>query len=246
VTAPLFLADFSDPQLGGELELSGDEAHHALAVRRVTAGEEVLLADGRGLAVRGPVLQSAKGVLRVRVDEVLSAPEPALRHVAVQALPKGEHAELAVDLLTELGVDEIVPWQAERSVVRWSAERAERGLRRWRSAAREATKQSRRFRVPQVSGLHTTADVVRRVREATLALTLHETASTPLAGTELPASGELLFIVGPEGGLSDAELVAFTAAGSRPVVISDAVLRASVAGAAALAQLRVLAERAAL
>jgi 16S rRNA (uracil1498-N3)-methyltransferase len=243
VTEPLFLAPLEDPQVGKAVVLSGSEGHHAADVRRIKIGEVVWICDGNGTAVRGPVTATEKGSITVAVSEVQHSPEHPVRYVAVQALPKGDRAELAVEMLTELGIDEIVPWQASRSVVRWSSERAERGLTRWRAAAREAAKQSRRFRVPTVSMPMTTAELALRIKQTAATIVLHETATTPLAALALPAEGEVMFIVGPEGGLSEDEVATFAAAGAQVALIADAVLRTSTAGVVALAQLQALAAR---
>jgi 16S rRNA (uracil1498-N3)-methyltransferase len=243
MTEPLFLAPLDTPEVGGEVTLTGEEGHHAAQVRRIKAGEVIWISDGAGSAVRGPVVRVEKGEVSVRVDEVVREPERAVRYVAVQALAKGDRAELAVEMLTELGVDEIVPWQSERSIVRWSSDRVERGLTRWRATAREAAKQSRRFRVPTVSMPMTTAELALRIHQTALTAVCHETATQSLADLETPASGEVMFIIGPEGGLTETELEAFTAAGGRPVLIADAVLRTSTAGVVALAQLQALAAR---
>ncbi|MEE9964374.1 MAG: 16S rRNA (uracil(1498)-N(3))-methyltransferase [Propionicimonas sp.] len=243
MTEPLFLAPLDAPVIGGEVTLTGQEGHHAAEVRRIKIGELIWVSDGAGTAIRGPVVRTDKGAITVAIEEVVHAAERGVRYVAVQALPKGDRAELAVEVLTELGIDEIVPWQATRSVVRWAPDRVERGLTRWRSCAREAAKQSRRFRVPTVSMPMTTAELALRIEQTALTVVLHETAETPLADLTLPASGEIMFIVGPEGGLTDEEVATFTAAGGRTALIADAVLRTSTAGVVALAQLQALAAR---
>jgi 16S rRNA (uracil1498-N3)-methyltransferase len=240
VTAPLFLAeDLADPlpAPGAELVLGGDEGRHAAVVRRITAGESVLVSDGRGRGVRATVLEASKAGLRLEVVELLAAAEPPCRIVAVQALAKGDRSELAVEMLTEVGVSEIWPWQASRSIVRWSAERGEKSLGRWRSTAREATKQSRRLRVPEIRPVLSTAQLCTALAEADLALVLHEEASTGLRDVPLPDRGTVVVVVGPEGGISAEELSRFTAAGGRPVLVSDAVLRTSTAGVVAVAGL---------
>lgn len=243
MTDPLFLAPLEAPEVGAEVTLAGDEGHHAAQVRRIKPGEAIWISDGNGTAVRGPVSRVEKGEVVVRVEEVVREPERPVRYVAVQALPKGDRAELAVEMLTELGIDEIVPWQAERSIVRWSPDRVERGLTRWRVTAREAAKQCRRFRVPTVSMPMTTAELALRIGETALTVVCHESATEWLSSLEPPASGEVMFVIGPEGGLTDTELEAFTAAGGRSVLIADAVLRTSTAGVVALAQLQALAAR---
>lgn len=240
MTAPLFLVDdLADPlpAPGAVLELAGDEGRHAAVVRRIGPGETVLVGDGRGRGVRATVVSASKAGLQLEVVETLSAGAPAVRLVAVQALAKGDRSELAVEMLTEVGVAEIWPWQASRSIVRWSAERGDKALARWRSTAREATKQSRRLRLPAVRPVLSTAQVAAALADVELALVLHEDATTPLREVALPAAGTVALVVGPEGGISAEELERFVAAGARPVSVSDGVLRTSTAGVVAAAGL---------
>ncbi|MGI3781629.1 MAG: 16S rRNA (uracil(1498)-N(3))-methyltransferase [Janthinobacterium lividum] len=240
MTDALFLLESlagTRPAVGGEVLVDGPEGHHAVAVRRLRAGERVVVADGSGGGVRGEVVAATKAGLRVRVTEVLEEPAPPVRLVVAQALAKGDRAELAVEMLTEVGVTEVVPWQASRSIARWSADRVERGLGRWRSAAREAAKQSRRLRVPVVSAPVGTRALAERLGGADLALVLHEDASDAIAHVPLPVAGEVVVVVGPEGGISPEELAAFAAFGARTVRVGDHVLRTSTAGVVALAAL---------
>ena len=151
VSDPLFLARFDRVRIGGIVEVTGDEARHAVVVKRTTPGEGVLLADGAGRAVRGRVVAAERNRLAVEVTEILESHPRAHRFVVAQALAKGDRSELAVEIMTELGVDEILAWQASRSIVRWQGERGVKSLGRWTATAREATKQSRRFRIPDVS-----------------------------------------------------------------------------------------------
>ena len=240
MTDPLFLADLDAPKVGEEFTLTGDEGRHAAGVRRIRVGENVTVADGAGTGIRGPVTAVDKASVTLTVAEVLTAGTPRVRYTAVQALAKGDRAELAVEMLTEVGVDRIVPWQASRSVVRWTNDREGRQLGRWRAIARSATKQSRRLRVPIVTAAVSTDELGLLVSQQATALILREGASLPLAALDLPAEGEVLVIVGPEGGLTDGEIATFEAAGARQVLVSDAVLRTSTAGVVALAQLQAL------
>ena len=239
---PLFLARFDRVRIGGIVEVTGDEARHAVVVKRTTPGEGVLLADGAGRAVRGRVVAAERNRLAVEVTEILESHPRAHRFVVAQALAKGDRSELAVETMTELGVDEILAWQASRSIVRWQGERGAKSLGRWAATAREATKQSRRFRIPEVSAADTSR-VAERIGAAELALVLHESAEKTLSRVNLPDAGEILLIVGPEGGISPDELERFQQAGAVPVRISDGVLRTSTAGAIAIGQLTVLGER---
>lgn len=241
MTDALFLAALDNPRVGDEVELTGDEGRHATMVRRIRVGETIMVSDGAGLGVRGEVTAAERGSLVMRVDELLHAADRPLTYCVAQALAKGDRAELAVEMLTEVGVDEIVPWQASRSIVKWVPERAERHLMRWRSTAREATKQSRRLRMPIVSMPMTTRELALRVQQVALALVLHEDATTLLGDIDLPEAGEVLLIVGPEGGITPEELAEFEAAGGRPVRVADGVLRTSTAGLVGLAQVRALA-----
>ena len=233
-TPALFLLDPLPP--GDVIVLDGDEGRHAARVKRVRPGETVLIGDGRGALVSCVAKSVGADRLTARVVDRRVVPMPDPRLVVVQALPKGERAELAVELLTELGADEIVPWAAARSVVQWTGERAAKALTRWRRVAAEAAKQSRRPWVPVVAELASTSEVVARARGA---LVLHEGAALALTGAVLPVGCEIILVVGPEGGIAADELAAFTAAGAVPVRLGEPVLRTSTAGAAALGVLSV-------
>ncbi|HET6876913.1 MAG TPA: 16S rRNA (uracil(1498)-N(3))-methyltransferase [Jatrophihabitans sp.] len=237
-TPPLFLLDALPS--GGELLLGGDEGRHAARVKRLRPGEPVLVSDGAGGLLDCRVTAVVPDGLRLAVLDRRQEPEPEPRLVVVQALPKGERAELAVETMTELGVDEIVPWTAARSVVQWRGARGEKALERWRRTAREAAKQSRRARVPVITGAASTAEVAERLKTAGLGLVLHEGAKLAFAAVALPGQpspSDILLVVGPEGGIADDELAAFEAAGAAAVRLAAPVLRTSTAGAAALAAL---------
>ncbi len=240
MTDPLFLDELTTPlpMVGTQLLLSGDEGRHAAVVRRIRSGEMIMIGDGRGRGVRGLVVEIGPSGLIVEIADHLEAPEEPRLLVAAQALAKGDRSELAVEMMTEMGISEIIPWQASRSIVRWSEERAARSLTRWRSTVREAAKQSRRLNLPHVSEPVTTRQLAQRVANAGLALLLHGEADESIAEVDLPAAGTVLIIIGPEGGISADELGELTRAGARPVTISDGVLRTSTAGVVALAALK--------
>src|SRR3954466_8786993 len=233
--APLFLLD-SLPQTE-ELLLDGAEGRHAVEVLRLAPGERVRVGDGGGGVAEGNVLAADAAGLRVAVLARYEVPAPAPEFVLVQALPKGDHGPLAVDLATELGVDRIVPWTAARCVTRWRDARVAKGMAKWRAAARAASKQSRRPRVPEVTEPMTTRQVCGLLADADLAVVLHEQARRPLAELTVPDEGTVAVVVGPEGGLTDGEVLAFRAAGAHAVRLGSEVLRTSTAGAAALAAL---------
>ncbi|HEY2878892.1 16S rRNA (uracil(1498)-N(3))-methyltransferase [Nocardioides sp.] len=222
---------------GDPVEVDGDEAHHAVAVRRMRPGEGVVVTDGRGHRLTGTVAETGRRRLVVTADDVERLPEPTPAVTVVQALPKGDRGELAVELLTEIGVSRVVPWAASRSVAVWRGERAAKSLTRWRSTAREAAKQSRRAWFPEVTEPATIGEVSTLLSAADLAVVLHETATTSLAAVDVPESGSLVVVVGPEGGLTGEEVAAFATAGARAVRLGDEVLRTSTAGLAAVAAL---------
>ncbi|GAA2354909.1 16S rRNA (uracil(1498)-N(3))-methyltransferase [Dactylosporangium salmoneum] len=227
MSLPLFLvAELPSESLW---TLDGPEGHHAADVQRLTPGEALLLADGRGGLAQCVVTAARKGALTLDVSSVSQVPaaDPAI--TVVQGIAKGERGELAVQLLTEVGVDRIVPWQAARSIARWKDDRP---LERWRSTVREAVKQSRRAWLPEVTAACTT----RQLSLSGTVLVLHEEATSPLSTVPLPSSGEITLVVGPEGGVAPEEL---SALGGTPVRLGREVLRTSTAGAAAVAALSV-------
>ena len=235
--APLFLLD-ELPETP-ELLVDGSEGRHAVEVLRLEPGERVRVGNGQGTVAEGEVVSAGPQGLRVAVSARFEVPAPQPEFVLVQALPKGDRGPLAVDLATELGVDRIVPWTASRCVTRWREDRADKGVARWRAVARAAAKQSRRPRLPEVTDPASTREVCGLIGDADLAVVLHEQARRPLAWVPVPSSGTVVVVVGPEGGLTDGEVVAFRAAGAHAVRLGPEVLRTSTAGAAALAALSV-------
>ncbi|MGH3680177.1 MAG: RsmE family RNA methyltransferase, partial [Natronosporangium sp.] len=149
MTAPLFLVETLPD--GERATLAGPEGHHAATVQRLRVGEQVLLGDGRGGTATAVVTGVGRSTLDLQVTDRRYEQPPAHRLVVVQGIGKGDRSELAVQAMTEVGVDEIVPWPAARSVVRWRGERGERAWQRWGLTAREAAKQARRPRLPAVS-----------------------------------------------------------------------------------------------
>ena len=237
MSAPLFLVD--ELPAGPTGTLDGPEGHHAATVQRLRVGERLTLADGRGGTAYAEVLAVGRGTVEFRVGEREFVPVPDPRLVVVQGIAKGDRGELAVQAMTEIGVDEIVPWAASRSVAQWRGDRGAKARDKWASTAREAAKQARRSWLPVVGGRPdcTTKEVAARLDAAAAAFVLHEEATERLTTAALPASGEIVLVVGPEGGISDAERAAFAAAGAIDVRLGREVLRTSTAGVAALAVL---------
>jgi 16S rRNA (uracil1498-N3)-methyltransferase len=213
--------------------LRGSEGRHASTVRRLAVGERVDITDGAGHVAECVVDVCRPGELELTVIVRRTVPPPQPRLVVLQAIPKGDRGELAVELLTETGADVIVPWAADRCVVVWRGERAVRGRRRWAAAAQEAAKQSRRAWFPEVTAQADQAEAVRLIRAAALAIVLDPDAGRDAASLALPTSGDIVVVVGPEGGITSAEDEAMRAAGAVPATLGPTVLRASTAGVVA-------------
>ena len=237
----LFYVD-SLPQDGATVTVDGDEGFHATAVRRLRAGEELDISDGAGSVAHCEITDVVKGRLTARVMSRREVPAAHPPVTVVQALPKSERSELAIELATEAGADAFVAWQSERCVARWDGTaKIEKGLRRWGSVARSAARQSRRPWVPSVSGPVSTPDLVASLTG--LVLVLHESATVPLAQIPVAQADSVTLIVGPEGGISDAELQELTGAGAVAVRLGPSVLRTSTAAAVALGAIGVLTDR---
>lgn len=235
MTAPVFLVDALPD--GDRATLAGPEGHHAATVRRMRVGERLLLSDGRGGTAAATVTGVGRSTLELAIAERRYHEAPVHRLVVVQGIAKADRAEIAVQAMTEVGVDEVVPWAASRSVVRWRGERGERAWQRWVLTAREAAKQSRRSRLPVVAAPEAVEGIAARMATAAAGLVLQESGTVRLAAVGLPDAGEIVLVVGPEGGVAPAELAALERAGAVPVRLGPTVLRTSTAGAAALAVL---------
>lgn len=234
---PLFLVEPGTLTTAGAIQLTGPEGHHAAAVRRLRQGERADVTDGAGALAEGEVIEVGKDTVALKLRSVCRVPPPQPRLAVAQGLPKGDRGELAVELMTELGVDTIIPWQAARSVTRWQGERGARALSKWRATAREAAKQSRRPWLPEVTELASLTALAERVAAAATAVVLEAGAPARLHELSWPATGEILLLVGPEGGITPGERASLAAAGAIGARLGPTVLRTSTAGAAAAAVL---------
>jgi len=230
------LDDPTGARVGDAVTLTGSEAHHAAAVRRVRSGEQVTVGDGRGAWLTGECEAVTPREVVVRITHRIDTPAATPRIVLAQALAKGDRDELAVQAATELGVDAIVPWQAARSISRWDSAKAEKGRTRWASIVREAAKQAHRAWIPDVAALETTAALAGR-GAASVIVVLEPTAPRRLTelGVRADDPRDVVLVVGPEGGIAPEELEAFGRSGATLARLGDTVLRTSTAGPAALA-----------
>lgn len=245
MTAPVFHAGpdlLTTAAAGDRLELTGAEARHAVTVRRLRAGEALDLVDGAGTRAQCELLRGEKDTLTVTVHRLHREPAPTPRLTLVQALAKGDRDLQAVQSATELGVDRVIPWQAERAVVRLKPERAARTMAKWDATLTAAAKQSRRSHWPELAAPVTTTALAELIAAEpdTRWYVLHESGTRGWHehdAAEWAAATSLAVIVGPEGGIGDAETARLTTAGAEVLTLGPLVLRSSTAGPAALAAL---------
>ncbi|OBH56652.1 16S rRNA (uracil(1498)-N(3))-methyltransferase [Mycobacterium sp. E2479] len=246
MVATLFYLD-KLPEPGSLAVLGGDEGFHAASVRRIRPGERLVLGDGAGTLAHCEVEHAGRDGLRARVLERWSVAPGSPSVTIVQALPKSERSELAVELATEAGADAFVAWHAARCVANWQGNRVNKGLRRWRAVVRSAARQSRRAYIPPVDGVLSPTELTQRIRAevgaGATALALHESATDRLADIDLAQANSLLLLVGPEGGIAEDEMAALCDAGAAAVRLGPQVLRTSTAAAVALGALGVLTPR---
>lgn len=244
MSAPVFVL----PELGGAapapgqtITLDGPEGRHAAIVQRRGPWERIDVTDGRGLRAECTVTEVVDQSLRLRVEAVTTEPAPRPVLTLVQALAKGDRDEQAIEAAVECGVDAVIPWQADRSIVQWRGPRAAKAHAKWVSTVLAATKQARRAWLPSVAEMVTSKGLVALTKQVTgddgAVLVLHEAADVPLADAMLPETGELLIVVGPEGGISEPETAALEAAGAQVARLGPHVMRTSTAGPVAVALL---------
>jgi 16S rRNA (uracil1498-N3)-methyltransferase len=246
MVATLFYVD-ALPDTGALAVVDGEEGFHGATVRRIRPGEQLVLGDGAGGLARCEVEHAGRDGLHARVLGRWSVAPGRPAVTVVQALPKSERSELAIELATEAGADAFLAWQAARCAASWEGPRVDKGLRRWRAVARSAARQSRRAHIPPIEGVLSTAALVQRVRDEVAAgsavLALHESATDRLADIHVAQADSVFLVIGPEGGIAPEEIAALTDAGAVAVRLGPQVLRTSTAAAVALGALGVLTPR---
>lgn len=234
MTSPVFMVPFGTSLRTGQVvRVSGDEGRHAASVKRMRVNERIDVCDGAGTRASGVVQETGKDWVDVMIEavEFEAAREP--RIVVAQALAKGDRADTAVEVLTEIGADEIIPWQAAHCVVKWGKD--DKGRAKWQRVAQAATKQSRQSRIPEISQVQSTKELAEYLHKQDLVLVLHESGEEALSAMSIPRSGSIGIVVGPEGGISSEELTVFRESGAHIVRMGNPVLRTSTAGVAACA-----------
>ncbi|WP_125979222.1 16S rRNA (uracil(1498)-N(3))-methyltransferase [Bifidobacterium goeldii] len=257
MTEPLFLLDPSHDDVpvnsdelntGWTITLPDAVRRHAIQAMRLTDGDALQLSDGQGLCIHAVLTDARNGM--VRVERVGRQPQPVTRLTLIQALAKTGHDEQAIDMATQIGVDTVIPWQANRSIAKWKAGRTDR---KWNQVLQAATEQSRRVWTPTlgecVSSKQITAICRRACVHGDLVIVLHQDANATWQTIEDRIAQlaercledgkprDISVVVGPEGGISEEEVAEFTQAGAYSVVLGSNILRASTAGPVALSLL---------
>ena len=236
---PLFFAAIgSDTVIGSSFTLGGPEAKHAISVRRMAIGEAIAVSDGSGIRIRGKVSKLQKETLEFSVESVDQLLPPKCQLFLVQALAKGDRDELAIQACTELGVFGVIPWQADRSISIWKAEKKQKGQTRWQVIVTEAAKQSLRAFIPRVREVLDSQELTSALADFEQVLILDPEATTSITEITPPATGKVAIVVGPEGGMSEQELDSFSKAGFSSVHLGSGVLRTSTAGMSAVSYLQ--------
>jgi 16S rRNA (uracil1498-N3)-methyltransferase len=227
--------ELTEASVGSKISVTGLEARHAVTVSRIAVGEEISVGNGSGLVVHGTVVSAEHSEFVVEAVSVAQTPASTPAVWLAQALAKGDRDEYAVQQATELGVDGVIPWSAQRSIVKWEGAKLRKGHDRWGAIVREASKQSIRSWVPEVAELASTAVLCALAKETRM-LVLEPTAELQLSALT-PDGRDVVLVVGPEGGIAPGELSRLEGAGAQLVRLGDTILRTSTAGPAAIALL---------
>lgn len=231
----LFFVDDLPITVGQIYTFDNEDALHAIRVLRTGVGEIFWLSDGKGRFSTVKAVEVAKKSMQCEVLESEFQEPLDIEYTVIQALPKGDRLKECAGLLTEAGADRIVFWSSARSIGK-----ADKTLDKLDVTVREASKQARRFRIPEIVGPLTTAQVIDEIARTDLAVLFHESATSKLSAIAAPSAKRALIIIGPEGGIADEELDAFTSSGARIALMGRPIFRSAHAGIAGLAAVQTL------
>ena len=231
----LFFVDDLPTTVGQIYTFDNEDALHAIRVLRTGPGEVFWLSDGKGSFSTVKAIEVAKKSMQCEVLESEFQEPLDIEYTVIQALPKGDRLKACAQLLTEAGADRLVFWSSARSIGK-----ADKTLDKLDVTVREASKQARRFRIPEIVGPLTTAQVIDEIARTDIAFLFHESATSKLSAIAAPAVKKALIIIGPEGGITDEELDSFTASGAKIALMGRPIFRSAHAGIAGLAALQTL------
>jgi 16S rRNA (uracil1498-N3)-methyltransferase len=234
----LFFVDDLPTKVGQIYTFDNEDALHAIRVLRTGPGEIFWLSDGNGTFSTVKAIEVAKKSMQCEVLESEFQEPLDIEYTVIQALPKGDRLKACAQLLTEAGADRLVFWSSSRSIGK-----ADKTLDKLDVTVREASKQARRFRIPEIVGPLTTAQVIDEIARTDIAILFHESATSKLSAITAPASPAIkkaLIVIGPEGGITDEELEAFTSGGAKIALMGRPIFRSAHAGIAGLAAVQTL------
>jgi 16S rRNA (uracil1498-N3)-methyltransferase len=225
----LFFVEDLPTTVGATYEFNNEDALHAIRVLRTKSGDLFNLSDGKGSWSHVEAIEVHKKHMTVQVLKSDYQNPLEIHFTVIQAIPKGDRIKEAIELCTEGGADRIMMWKAARSIGK-----SDDKIEKLQTTAREASKQSRRFRIPEVIGVAATNAVVDQIAQADLAIVFHESATMKVSELVVPGCTKVAIIIGPEGGLTDDEIDTFAASGAKVALMGRPVLRSAHAGRAAL------------
>ena len=231
----LFFVDDLPTTVGQMYTFDNEDAIHAIRVLRTGPGEIFWLSDGNGSFSTVKAVDVAKKSMQCEVIESEFQEPLEIEYTVIQALPKGDRLKECAGLLTEAGADRIVFWSSARSIGK-----ADKTLDKLDVTVREASKQARRFRIPEIIGPLTTAQVIDEIARTDLAVLFHESATSKLSAITASKVAKALIIIGPEGGITDEELETFTSSGAKIALMGRPIFRSAHAGIAGLAAVQTL------
>jgi len=231
----LFFVDDLPKTVGQIYTFDNEDALHAIRVLRTGPGEIFWLSDGKGSFSTVKAVDVSKKSMQCEVIESEFQEPLDIEYTVIQALPKGDRLKECAGLLTEAGTDRIVFWSSARSIGK-----ADKTLDKLDVTVREASKQARRFRIPEIIGPLTTAQVIDEIARTDIAVLFHESATSKLSAISASTVKKALIIIGPEGGITDEELGSFTASGAKIALMGRPIFRSAHAGIAGLAALQTL------
>ena len=229
-----FLVETSDLN-SPVFNIKGTEAHHALRVRRVREKEKLIVTDGFGLVGEVEVLALGPGdQVTVKVVDKKTKVKKKPKVAVAQALAKGERSDLAIESLTEVGVDEIIPWQANRCIVKWD-DKSEKGVEKWKQISRESSKQSRRAFFPEVTNCLDSKRIIGIFKNYSKVIILDPDSTVLFTDLIEQITEDVLLIIGPEGGIEENEMKLFAENGALTATLGETILRTSTAGGISVA-----------
>lgn len=234
MSEPLFYSEqLAEP--GATLVLTGDEAHHATASRRLSNGDTLWLFDGCGGLARTTLLRvAARGrTLELCVEERRTEPPPRPAIHLACVLPKGDRQSVLLDMATQLGMTRFTPLACERGVVKPGAN----SMTRWKKICLEACKQCRRLHLPAIETTSTVRDIAERATAKGDSVWLAHPAAQAVTVSNAVNQGanDVTILVGPEGGFTDEEIGRAVAAGAKLLALGTNILRIETAAVALVA-----------